>query len=350
MENRYSTLTPVQKDMIFESMSDGIMTVNSAGIITYINSACTKIFKIDNAEEAVGQSFHEYFLNNRKNRAFNKLFNDSLNKNHQPEKTIVRYRTDEGIKHLNIGINLIQTQDTELDEESPFPGMIILIEDMSDKFALRQHERDCAFIFAGLVICISIYLSVWSLLRFTLHMYLKSSTYTFIIECMTFAIFLEIVFLTSFSMSDIGLVPKLSTLKRDIKETFIIGVISCAILLLSKVILGLCGIHIKSYYIGGSLHGAYVYIFTAFVQEFLARGVMQTCVKSIMRVKYQKASSIILSSLLFSLMHMPFGFYFMLSAFLLSVGLGCIYERQKNIWGCVILHWACGYLAMCLYF
>ena len=48
--------------------------------------------------------------------------------------------------------------------------------------------------------------------------------------------------------------------------------------------------------------------------------------------------------------NIPFGFYFMLGAFLLSCALGIIFERQRDIWGCTILHWACGYLAMCLFF
>lgn len=348
--SRQMPLTPSQKNMIFENMSDGVMTVNSAGIITYLNSACMKIFDITNINEIMGKAFHEIFMSNKKNRAFNKLFNDSMNKNVQPEKTSVRYRTSNGLKHINISVSLIQTDEDILADINHFPGMMILIEDITDKFTLRQHQHDCAYIFAGLIICTSLFLFAWSLLRFTLHIYLKSSTYTFIIECITFALFLEIVFMTSFSMRDIGLIPKLSTLKKNCQETFIIAVTACAILLLSKIILNLFGIRIKSYFIGGSLHGAYVYIFTAFVQEFLARGVIQTSVKYLMRVKYQKTFSIILTSLLFSLMHIPFGFYFMLSAMCLSLALGYIYERHENIWGCVFLHWCCGYLAMCLYF
>ena len=70
----------------------------------------------------------------------------------------------------------------------------------------------------------------------------------------------------------------------------------------------------------------------------------------LMKIRFQKFFSIFLTSLLFSLMHMPFGFYFMMSAFLLSMALGYVYERHQNLWGCVFLHWCCGYLAMCLYF
>ena len=228
--------------------------------------------------------------------------------------------------------------------------MVILIEDDTDKYKLRQHEHDCAFIFAGLILCISVFLMTWSLLQFTLHIYLKSSVYTQIIECITFLLFLVIVFMTSFSMRDIGLIPRKNTIKKTIVESLSIAAVASCILLLSKAILMLLGYKIKDYYIGGSLSGIYTYVFTAFVQEFLARGVIQTSVKSLMKIRFQKFFSIFLTSLLFSLMHMPFGFYFMMSAFLLSMALGYVYERHQNLWGCVFLHWCCGYLAMCLYF
>lgn len=196
-------LTPDQKNMIFENMSDGVMTVDSSGIITYLNSACADIFGIDNTDKIAGQSFASYFLANKKNRAFNKLFEDCMKKNERPEKINVRYRSDTGMKHLNIAISLIQSDEANQTDKKAFSGMMILIEDTTDRFTLRQHEHDCAYIFAGLIICTSLFLLAWSLIRFTLHIYLKSSTYTFIIECITFALFLEIVFMTSFSMRDI---------------------------------------------------------------------------------------------------------------------------------------------------
>ena len=104
--------------------------------------------------------------------------------------------------------------------------MFLLIEDVSERYQLKQHEHDCAFIFAGLIICISLYLFAWSLIRFTLHIPLKTSAYTLMIEGMTFLLFLEILFLTSLSMRDIGLIPKLSTLKRNFIETILIGVVA----------------------------------------------------------------------------------------------------------------------------
>jgi membrane protease YdiL (CAAX protease family) len=267
------------------------------------------------------------------------------------DKKIVRYFTsDKELSYLSIDVSLIQQENTTLRRREPFQGMLILIEDVTDSRLLKQHDHDCAYIFAGLICCISLYLATWSLCRFTLHIPLGTKHYTLMIEVITFLLFLEIAFFTSFSLREIGLIPHISRLRQNCIETLSTGVIACVVILLTKVVLNLIGIKIKGYFIGGSLHGAYIYIFTAFAQEFLARGVIQTSVKSLLHIKYQKQLGILLTSLLFSLMHLPFGFYFMAGAFLLSIALGIIFERQRDIWGCTILHWGCGYLAMCLFF
>ena len=345
-----STLTSEQKDMIFENMSDGIMTVDNEGKITYYNSACKKIFDIDTDTDIIGTSFAEQFLSNSKNRAFNKFFTNRLNNHEVTERKTLKYTAQNQVHYFDIDVSLVKRDDFLKNKENTFNGMLILIEDITDKISLRHHEHDCAYIFAGLITCICIYLFMWSLLKFTLNIYLKTSTYTKIIEGISFILFLEVTFFTSFSLKDIGLIPNFKRWKKNLIETLVTGSVTCILLLLSKLILSWCGYKIKAYYIGGSTHGAYVYIFTAFIQEFLARGVMQTSIKSIMKVKYQRFFSILLTSMLFSLMHIPFGFYFMISAFLLSIALSYIYERQQDIWGCTILHWACGYLAMCLFF
>lgn len=342
------SLTGQQKNMIFENMSDGIITVDEQGTITYLNSACAEILHTPK-EDLLEHSFEETLLSCKKNKAFNRLFQNSIHKAVTPDKKTVRYQTEQGTRYFTIDISLIASEQQD-SRKKTFQGMMILIEDVTDAYQLKQHERDCAYIFAGIIMCISIYLSAWSLIQFTLKIPLKTSSYTLMIEGMTLILFLEIVFLTSFSMRDIGLVPRRSTLSKVLKETMLIALIACGALFAAKVILTLFGIPIKDRFIGGSLHGAYTYLFTAFIQEFLARGVIQTSVKYLMHVKYQKQFGIFLTSLLFSLMHLPFGFVFMMGAFALSIALGYLFERQETLWGCAFLHWSVGYIAMCLYF
>ena len=140
-------VTKTQKQTIFENMSDGIITVTADGLINYVNSAATQIFDLSE-ESLVGQSFAETLLSSRKNKAFNRLFKKCSKKNCPSSKETVTYTTPEGQKHLRITISLVK-QSTGADSEY---GMLILVEDISDAENLKQHERDCALLFAGIVI------------------------------------------------------------------------------------------------------------------------------------------------------------------------------------------------------
>lgn len=342
------TLTIEQKQMIFENMSDGIITVSSEGTISYANTAASKILEVPSGS-LLEQSFNDTLLANKKNKIFNHIFRQCLKKNCSTSREVVSYYIGNIVKYFRIKITLINQPGDDTPDHI-FQGMLVLIEDITDKRNLKQHERDCALLFAGIVMCITIYLSIWSLLRFTLHMPVKISTYTLMIEGMTLILFLEIVFFTSFSLKDVGIIPTRTKMLHHTKQTFIIAAGSWVVLLILKLILQAIDAPVKSYYIGGSIHGAITYLFTALLQEFLARGVIQTSVKTLMRIKFQIPISILLTSMLFALMHLPFGFTFMSGTFILSIALGILYEKQQSIWGCFFLHWSVGYLAMCLFF
>ena len=50
-----------QKNMVFENMSDGIITVNAEGNITYLNSACMEILETGE-QEILNQSFRNILI------------------------------------------------------------------------------------------------------------------------------------------------------------------------------------------------------------------------------------------------------------------------------------------------
>lgn len=261
-------------------------------------------------------------------------------KNHKSDTSLVSYDNGSEKKILNLRISRIRQGS----------GIMLLAEDVTSTHMLKQHEKDCALIFAGLIICICVYLSAWSLIKFTLGIHLKTSVYTMVIEGIAFLLFLEVIFFTSLTFSDIGIFVRPSKLLKSFISSLPLAAGASIVMVMINVILRFSGHPIKPYFIGGSFQGAYTYIFTAILQEFLSRGVIQTSVKALMQVKYQKFFSIFLTSLLFSLMHLPFDFPFMAAAFLLSITLGIVYEKQGNIWGCAFLHWSCGYLAMAMFF
>ena len=90
------------------------------------------------------------------------------------------------------------------------------------------------------------------------------------------------------------------------------------------------------------------YPLTSILQEFLARGFLLTCLMSIYDTEKKKHISVILSSLLFTALHLQYGFLFMVGAGILSVILGYVYIKDENIWGVSIIHFVFGTLGSAL--
>ena len=126
-------------------------------------------------------------------------------KNQKSDTSLVSYDNGSEKKILNLRISRIRQGS----------GIMLLAEDVTSTHMLKQHEKDCALIFAGLIICICVYLSAWSLINFTLGIHLKTSVYTMVIEGIAFLLFLEVIFFTSLTFSDIGIFVRPSKLLKS---------------------------------------------------------------------------------------------------------------------------------------
>lgn len=84
------------------------------------------------------------------------------------------------------------------------------------------------------------------------------------------------------------------------------------------------------------------YVATSILQEFLARGFLLSCLTNIFDHKYKNHMAVILSSLLFTSLHLYYGFNYMIGAFILSVLLGYLSLRDENIWGVSLIHFVFG--------
>ncbi len=97
-----------------------------------------------------------------------------------------------------------------------------------------------------------------------------------------------------------------------------------------------------------SLGGAR-YLFSCIMQEFLIRGLLQTSMQEF----YQDSKgylSILIVSFVTTLYHMHLGLLTTLLSFVMSVFLGFIYLRHKNLIGVVVIHFSIGTIAYFLGF
>ncbi len=87
------------------------------------------------------------------------------------------------------------------------------------------------------------------------------------------------------------------------------------------------------------------YFFHAALQEIGARGLIQGQLKRILGDKTAHRA-IWISSALFAFTHIAMGMLVAAMSFLVSLGLGYLYDRQKNLIGAIIVHFAIGLLAI----
>ena len=155
---------------------------------------------------------------------------------------------------------------------------------------------------------------------------------------------------TSFTWSDIGLWA--DNPKKIIKDALIICAISFGVLCLVKYVAQLYDPSLFQ-----TEHGFFdirrfnlyqvLYLFTAFIQEFIARSVLQSNLKRI-AIRNKSAYSIIQASIIFAIFHIEYGFWFMIGAASLGCLLGILYDKQNTILGVWIVHWFLGVAAFLL--
>jgi len=88
------------------------------------------------------------------------------------------------------------------------------------------------------------------------------------------------------------------------------------------------------------------YIFHAFIQEFVCRGVVQSSLQRFLLDK-RGLSSLSLTAAIFALVHTHHGIPAVLLTFGAGVLFGLIYLRHKNLIGVTVIHWALGLMAIC---
>lgn len=153
---------------------------------------------------------------------------------------------------------------------------------------------------------------------------------------------------TSLRIRDFGLSV------RDIVPTMKRTCIRVVILLMVMSVVKLCVMRIKpDYFPAGAPFWDWAeadmrlvkYLVTAFVQELLARGGIQSSLKRAYSGRFRKDTAIFLTSLYFMTLHFQYGLAMMFGAGALSVLLGYIYKKDENIYGAVVIHYCFGKFA-----
>ena len=194
--------------------------------------------------------------------------------------------------------------------------------------------------------CLSIFLSSTSIWVLLVALWEKEgrpiapTTMTYGVEIIAVIMLIVTQFSLKMKLTDMGL--NFKNMKVVMKRSCIISLVIIAVLIVAKLIMkpGEKLFDLSKY--------DFLYPLTSILQEFLARGFLLTCLMNIYDNKHKKHTAVIVSSLLFTTLHLYYGFLFMVGAGVLSVLLGYIYLKDKNIWGVSLIHFVFGAVGVML--
>lgn len=329
---------------ILRDMNDGVLVLDTRGNILYLNEKGGSMLGI--SENPEGQKYSLTFMDTdmgETNDAFHQFVLDAVydKKNSHSGEAVYRVGTAEELRRFRLTSSFLYG------EEQEKIGIVVVFSDVTEVAKLNQQRAESSTVFSVLMICVCGYLFLWSLLRY-LGIELPGQIMNLVIEAISVVMFIIILKTTSFSIRDIGLrIP-------DVKATFVPDILitigGTVFLIVGKVVILRVapeffpeGAPFWDWSVG--TFADVIYPLTVVLQEFLARGVMQENLSRIFTGKWSVFLSILVSSLVFGVLHIAYGLPYMVGASLLLGVLGIFYHKQGNIWGLCIIHYVLGEVA-----
>ena len=107
-----------------------------------------------------------------------------------------------------------------------------------------------------------------------------------------------------------------------------------------------------------NVHTRWLYPFGIVFQEFFIKSFTQENISSMLRdtdkdgkegeKKLQPLLTALITAMFFFVLHLQYPLYYMCGAFLLCFVTGLLYEKDRNVWGAVMIHFAVGFMPRCL--
>ena len=223
-------------------------------------------------------------------------------------------------------------------------GTVLRVLDETELVRMRLMQREAMLVYVSvtLFLCAGIFLYViWELLG---RPY-EGSLLTRFIELGGLFTFLFVARDTGFLLS-IGAL-RIKGIKKAVLVDAVIAAAGLALLVLIKLVLlktspGLFPPGARFWEWGTPDPSRIFYPVTVVVQEFLARGALHENLLRVFTGKKKEGLAIVVSSLIFSVLHIHKGLVYMICAAVLLGALGFLYRRQRTIWGLCIPHYVLG--------
>ena len=325
----------LNKDYALDTMNAGVLIITKDGHIAYANPKAVDILELTTNDTV----FFKDVLSSpeRTNDELIDLVINTISNGVSQESAVINY-VSENNTHYTLLMHCTMMSDEEF---------VFTFSDETQLHEEMQKRRDSTSVLVAffLIGCLwTILVSVW--MRTGERIYVGNLT--IIMEVIGLAALLVLLKLTSFTIKDFGLSTKNigPTLKRAALRVI---ALFAAFVVIKLIMLKVYPAYFKSnkpFWDWGDVDYRLIkYLFTAFVQEFLARGGVQEALSRVFSGKHAKDYAIFLTSIYFASLHFQYGLAMMFGAGILSILLGYMYKEDGNIYGVTLFHYFFGKLA-----
>ena len=321
----------------FRDMPGCVLVIGPHGKIVFANKAAQEAMEIG---DYVGRSFAEYFVvfPNSANDPFYEAILDTIRNKHTPHYGRFLYVSPSGRRYAFF------LTSSYLLGEGDEPYLVITCTDVTAEEAMEHHRRESAFLLVStiLYLCMSMFAyAIWEHFGHPLNV----AHFTGALEAASLVLgFLALRF-TSLTTEDLGLGTR--RLGRNLAvgagaSVAVVAVLAAIKLLLAHMAPDLVA-HPEALLVSGHFSPSLIFtgVLAAFIQEFLTRGIMQQSALRILGGRHKHALAVVVSSIMSACLLIAYGPVYMLGAVMLLSMLGVVYDRQKSIWGVVLIHALC---------
>ncbi len=207
-----------------------------------------------------------------------------------------------------------------------------------------MEQRSGVRAMSALLVTIAVYLILWQLSAryFTLPVYY----YGRLIEILAVILFAVLALTTPMRFEEMGIVVPRRVLARSLLWGAVLSALFVAFLALLSY-LGHGRVEFDTHLTDDVSQATYFLV--APFQEILAKSVMLYSFEMVFEKKHPHLA-VLMSALVFGAFHVVYGIRMMLLAMLLSLVTGEMFLRHRAVWGCALLHFACGFFSVCFGF
>ncbi|WP_462321918.1 CPBP family intramembrane glutamic endopeptidase [Halochromatium sp.] len=323
-----------------ESMRDAVLSIDRRGTILMLNPAAEALLRVK-TEEVLGQSFAETFIDRPELERMNDCVLDAIYDPATPHTAEIQIASDDSaVLHWVVRTNLLAGETGE-----PV-GVVASIADVSERVRLLQENLDEVrtrqlfgrfFLYAlGVMSIGTIVNNLIARSIVDVDVYTPAFTWGYLV--VQFVPALVIIRLMGLTRQDLGL--STDGLGRSLKEG------ALASLLFAGLVAGFAlTLHHFEALPGKpgqfELLPTLGYLVHSFVQELVARGFLQTTFQRFLEDR-RGFKSVLLTSSLFGLFHLHFGFAAVMLTMISSVVFGLFYLRNPNLAGVTLFHFIAG--------